>query len=193
MSGWLVPKGYEAQQELFEPYVKAFDKILAVYFVAAGAHLESPKRREYYGLAGEYRLPPHGLEYRTLSSVPLSHPAILNLAFEMTRGIIALVDCNAQDLWVSDRDETIGVINENNQKAARALITRNKELLTILTQIGRFESNNRKWGNKVYNIAMNGIDSVIMDPGDFVNNWKFNGGWTGHGHGQNEGFGNLRG
>ncbi len=192
MSGWGPHyKTPEAQMNKFVPYVKAFDSILGVFFVAAGAHLESNKRREYYGLAGEYRLPPHGLEYRVLSSPVLTHPGITNLAFEIVRGVLALVDSKAQELWQADEQEVIGIINENNQKAARALITKNKDLLDYLTTFGRFGSFNKGWKPQVYNLAMNGIESLVKDPGDFVSNWKFNKLWIGHGDGSMESWGKL--
>jgi len=191
-SGWGAPlKTPEAQQERFVPYVKAFDAILGVFFVAAGAHLESNKRREYYGLAGEYRLPPHGLEYRVLSSPVLSHPGITNLAFELARGVMALVDSNAKALWQADEQEVTGTINENNQKAARALITRNKDLLQYLVGFGRYSLKNRGFGPKVYNLAMNGVESFVKDPTDFVKNWKFNEDWRGHGEGSMESWAKL--
>jgi len=191
-SGWgAVLPTPEAQQARFVPYVKAFDAILGVFFVAAGAHLESKKRREYYGLAGEYRLPPHGLEYRVLSSPALSHPGIANLAFEIARGVLTLVDCNSQALWQADEQEVVGTINENNQKAARALITRNKDLFNYITNFGRFAKHNKGFGHKAYSLAMNGIESFVKDPTDFVKNWKFNEYWTGHGEGSMESWAKL--
>jgi Phage phiEco32-like COOH.NH2 ligase-type 2 len=178
MSGWYLPKNAD-RDTLLKPYVQMLDRILGVYFVAAGGHLESAKRREYYGLAGEYRLPPHGLEYRVLSPVAMCHPGIANLAFELTRSVMALVDSNAQDMWVADDDETIGVINANNYRAARALIKRNKVLLQYLAGFNRHGHTDGR-GKGVYGIAMNGIDSVVKDPSDFVKNWKFEKKWLNH-------------
>lgn len=193
ISGWALPESIMARQELLVPYVKALDKVLGVFFVAAGAHLESNKRREYYGLAGEYRLPEHGLEYRVLSSVGLSHPGITNLAFELARGVVALVDSKAQDLWIADTDETVGVINSNNQKAARALITRNKDLFMLLCEFGRDGRRycSRGYGEPAYKVSQNGIDSLVNDPNDFVTNWKFKKDWTGHCDGEGESWSSL--
>ncbi len=47
-------------------------------------------RRKLYGRAGEYRLPPHGLEYRTLSNFWLTHYYLMSLAFGLTRFAINL-------------------------------------------------------------------------------------------------------
>ena len=42
-------------------------------------------RRELYGRAGEYRLPKHGIEYRTLSNFWLTHYYLMSFAFGMAR------------------------------------------------------------------------------------------------------------
>lgn len=193
-SGWRLSKDIEKNEQLLVPYVKAFDSVLGVFFVAAGAHLESAKRREFYGLAGEYRLPPHGLEYRVLSSVVMAHPGITNLAFELARGIIALVDSGATKLWVADEDETIGVINSNNQPAARALITRNKDLFKYLLNFGRDGKRYMQrphLGESAYKLSQNGIDSLVKDPSNFEVNWKFHQEWVGHGDGEVESWSKL--
>ena len=195
MSGWQVPEDFAEREKLFVPYVKALDATVGVYFVAAGAHLESHKRREYYGLAGEYRLPEHGLEYRVLSSTILAHPGITNLAFELTRGTLALVDNKAMKLWIADKDEVIGIINENNQKAARAIIRRNKDLFRVLVGMGRYDSKDvsstLKTVTTTYQMGLEGIDSVVKDPTDFVTNWKFKGEWHGHCDGRGESWTSL--
>lgn len=43
------------------------------------------ERRKTYGLAGEYRLPVHGLEYRTPSNFWLYHPLLAQLVFGLGR------------------------------------------------------------------------------------------------------------
>lgn len=45
----------------------------------------SKRRRKFYGRAGEYRLPPHGLEYRVPSNFWLRHASLLSLVFGMAR------------------------------------------------------------------------------------------------------------
>ncbi len=192
-SGWQLPPGEENRVKMFEPYAKAFDNIIGVYFVAAGGHLESKKRREYYGLAGEYRLPPHGLEYRVLSPVGLCHPGITNLVFELSRGILALVDSDAEDMWVADEDETIGVINSGSQKAAREILKRNRILLQYLSSFSRDGKSERDWGKGVYGIGMNGIESVVKDPTDLEKNWRFNEDWHNHCEDASETLGGLIG
>jgi len=47
-------------------------------------------RRKLYGRAGEYRLPAHGIEYRTLSNFWLTAYPLMSLAFGMARLAIEL-------------------------------------------------------------------------------------------------------
>lgn len=63
--------------ESVAPMIKALDAILGVACVSLFAGIDDPRRRTMYGLAGEYRLPDHGVEYRTLSNAWMCHPAII--------------------------------------------------------------------------------------------------------------------
>lgn len=49
------------------------------------------ERRKVYGKAGEYRLPEHGLEYRTLSNFWLTSYPLMSLAFGMARLAVQLI------------------------------------------------------------------------------------------------------
>lgn len=50
------------------------------------------ERRENYGRAGEYRLPPYGVEYRVLSNFWLRHYTLYDLMAGMARIAIAVLD-----------------------------------------------------------------------------------------------------
>lgn len=49
------------------------------------------ERRKVYGKAGEFRLPPHGLEYRTLSNFWLTAYPLMSFAFGMARLAVCLM------------------------------------------------------------------------------------------------------
>lgn len=49
------------------------------------------ERRKLYGRAGEYRLPAHGIEYRTLSNFWLESYHLMSLAFGMARLAVELI------------------------------------------------------------------------------------------------------
>lgn len=68
------------------------------------------ERRKVYGMVGEYRTPPHGLEYRTLSNFWLQHSAIMSLMFGMAHVAVSVLEetlSNRDDL----EKELEGLVN----------------------------------------------------------------------------------
>lgn len=196
VSGFKLDEDMEQREKFLVPYVKALDKIVGVYTVAALGHLESKVRRMYYGLAGEYRLPPHGLEYRVLSSACLTHPGVTNLIFEMARGVLSLVDNDLMKYWVGEDAEVIGVINEGDQKAARKLLKINEDMLKLACCMGRFGVMDRelyqpKFISSTLTMGQQGVETIVKDPEDLAKNWKFEGHWTGHCDGEGESWTSL--
>lgn len=57
------------------------------------------ERRKVYGKAGEYRLPKHGLEYRTLSNFWLTSAPLVSFAFGMARLAVQLMASEHADLY----------------------------------------------------------------------------------------------
>jgi hypothetical protein len=49
-------------------------------------------RRKVYGRAGEYRIPPHGVEYRTLSNFWLKSYQLMSFVFALARSSISLLN-----------------------------------------------------------------------------------------------------
>jgi|SRR6185436_12254645 len=156
--------------------VKALDMIVGVSCVSLFDKFDNRKRRMMYGLPGEYRLPPHGLEYRTLSNAWLIHPFIMNLVIDIARKAVVLSQRGWLDLWVSDEEETIDTIMRCDVEQARKSLETNKKTFINLLSASYI------WASQIdlnilYNIFFNGLKSVIHDPNDFVGNWKINGGW----------------
>jgi len=163
----------------FERYVKTLDKILGVSCVSLFAKYDKAERRKMYGLAGEYRTPKHGLEYRTLSNAWLSHPLISNMVFELARRCLSMVDADLENQWDATEEETIDCINNCDVELAREILARNKALFTnLLFSHCRLE----EVALSLYKIYMLGIDSIIDNPEDIEGNWKLNtkGKWIGH-------------
>lgn len=117
--------------------VKAMDAIAGVAFTSLFAGLESPSRRQFYGLAGEYRLPAHGLEWRVPSSRVLHHPAVTHLCFDLARASCLIGLAGVLDrVWKYDEEEVIHIINTLDVRKARALLRKNRSTLsTILNTI----------------------------------------------------------
>ena len=57
------------------------------------------ERRKVYGRAGEFRLPPHGLEYRTLSNFWLQSYPLMSMAFSLARLAVQLMASKDKELY----------------------------------------------------------------------------------------------
>ncbi len=60
------------------------------------------ERRKVYGRAGEFRLPPHGLEYRTLSNFWLTSYPLMSFAFGMARLAVQLMADGEHDMYYNE-------------------------------------------------------------------------------------------
>jgi len=72
---------YENRRDL----VPILDAVVGNTFVLLDRDPGAARRRTMYGRAGEYRLPGHGLEYRTLSNFWLRDYRLMSFAFGLTR------------------------------------------------------------------------------------------------------------
>ena len=90
---------------------------------------DNKKRRRLYGRAGEYRLPEHGIEYRTLSNFWLTHVSLASLVFGMTWQVASVVIHDSKypaDTWgdkflaAVDMRDIVKAINENDVDLARS-------------------------------------------------------------------------
>jgi len=180
-------------KEQIEKMVKGMDAILGVACVSMFASFDNPKRRELYGLAGEYRMPKHGMEYRVLSNAWLIHPVIMHMVFDLGRTAAMFGARDLLKYWQCDQDETIRIINTCDVAAARQVLEKNKELLLKLIAV-RYEYNLKTFphyfqpgevnvemfSKYTYNAFLNGLESIIKDPADFEENWLLNGNWIPH-------------
>ena len=166
-------------KEQYNDVVKFLDKVVGVACVSLFAKLDDPRRRMLYGLAGEYRLPAHGLEYRTLSNAWLCHPLIKHMVFDLARTVLTMQLKGYGNLWVASEEETIRCINTCDVALAKEILERNKHLFKMILST--------KYGTEdlyletAFNVFMNGVESVIQDPSDIAGNWAISKDtWTGH-------------
>jgi hypothetical protein len=114
----------EEHDEIMNHCVKMMD-FGHVMVTALMGDKEDPRRRRIYGRAGEYRLPPYGVEYRVFSNVIMRDPRWVFLGLDMTRWFFKNYMCGG----IKDRDfypmpsnvpwdEVRGIINESNQVGA---------------------------------------------------------------------------
>jgi hypothetical protein len=160
--------------------VKALDAILGVACVSGFAAFDNPLRRRYYGLAGEYRTPSHGIEYRTLSNAWLCHPVVYNLVFETARQVLKMAVNDHLPKWKADEKETIECIQNCDVKMAHAILARNKALFCGIMRFGATS----KSAEVVYDVFCKGIESAIADPHDIAKNWRITGEYSWQPHSQ---------
>ena len=187
-----------------EKIVLVLDAILGVWSVGAAEGIDTPHRRMYYGLAGEYRKPQYsekkvyksaftgieniseadfGVEYRTLSNFWLCSPQIANVVLELGRTVAKIGKHDAEfKLWAAQQEETVEAIQTCNVKLARTILKRNENLFKSIWKGSRFSGSTRLHGSRlnrsadmVFNIGMQGVASVTKDPMDIENNWFLKG------------------
>ncbi len=98
------------------------------------------ERRKLYGRAGEYRLPKHGLEYRTLSNFWLESYHLMSLAFGMARLSVELVSDKTNGkqfvdtfLGAVDQKDVQQAINENDFDLAMSNFKKIEPLIADVT------------------------------------------------------------
>jgi len=157
------------QKNRIPEYVKALDAILGVACVSMFGNFDDPRRREYYGLAGEYRTPSHGMEYRPLSNVWMCHPTTTYIVFELARKVISLVDAGLFEKWRADESDVIECINTCNIPLACAIIHENEEMFKHILKSFCYKSDENT--TVVYNMFTNGLHEFIDDADNVTENW----------------------
>lgn len=85
-----------------EKTVKMLDIILGNTCVLVDRDITNIERRKLYGRAGEYRLPEHGLEYRTLSNFWLTSYPLMSFAFGLARLAVQLIASTDHELYYNE-------------------------------------------------------------------------------------------
>lgn len=172
--------------------VKALDKVLGVTLTAIGSGKDNPIRRMYYGLAGEYRLPKHGLEYRVPGSWVMTHPALIHLSFDLARWTLGLEEFGQlDDNWEADEAEVQQIINQGDFVAARKVLERpvnTKHLDAFRDRLYASYGKEQVQHTTFWNI-LNGI--IQFDPNKFDKYWRVGGEWLELCHSTNCNFGSF--
>jgi hypothetical protein len=136
--------------------VKAMDAIGGVTLTAALQGMETDVRRRYYGRAGEYRLPKHGIEYRTPSAAILANPALTFFAFDLCRFAFGIGQKGLNRIWESTDEEVQEAINNVDVDLAKRIVRKNKELLQSWTA-KRYGGRGADFGSKVMTLVTKGV------------------------------------
>lgn len=164
-------------QENHVNIVKMLDKVLGVACVSMFAKYDDPRRRTMYGLPGEYRLPAHGIEYRTLSNAWLSHPLIANIIFDLARQVFAFASSSIADKWVATEEETIECITYCDVDKAREILKRNENIFLALINSRYYHEAKAKVARDIF---LHGMETAVVNPEDIAGNWRLKGTWLTH-------------
>ncbi len=155
--------------------VKMIDAIAGVVSVSLFDGIEDSRRRIYYGRAGEYRTPKHGLEYRTLGSAVLLHPVVTHLCFGLVRAAVYLgIHVPIRSLlWKASDKDIKHAINSRDVPLAQKILSDNEKILVnILHRLFGTEA-----GNHALNLIYKGASHYFST--DLVENWRLKEEWLG--------------
>lgn len=153
-------------------YVKALDAIIGVASVGMFAEMDNPLRRRFYGLAGEYRHPKYGLEYRTLSNAWLCHPAVAFLIYDLARTGLDFFAKGYNRLLIGYKEERIqDIINTGDVAGAREWVRENERVYRALIRECYDSQGNRPiFATTALDMIYKGVESVI-NPTAIETNW----------------------
>lgn len=174
-----------ASSQIKEETIRALDLIIGLPSVAMFKAYEKAVRRQFYGLAGEYREPAHGLEYRTLSNAWLCHPAVSHLTLDMARVAFRIgINGLLKHAGTHEPKEIARIINETDVKAAKKFVEDNKRFYAGVLRCYYLNMDD-KAATKTVEVLANGVDEFLKNPKDLENNWLLKGrGWQGHSEGK---------
>jgi len=124
--------------------VNIFDILLGIPCVLIDRNPLSKERRKVYGRAGEYRLPVHGFEYRTLSNFWLRAYPLTSFVLSMARFAMAVAISDEevynyliQDIKMQDVGEAI---NDNDFNDAMAIFNKTQSFYNEYCDIPRLST-----------------------------------------------------
>lgn len=176
MAGGHIHLGTVADAKWFhsraERIIRAMDVFLGVPSVALLAGLDDPRRRQFYGRAGEFRFQKHGLEYRVLSNAWLQHPSLTHLVWNLARGAFRLGTSNWEDSFKYDAELVRHIINDYDVQAAQKFVEENaKILIWIMNKDAGYG-----WGGKALTTIHQGAKKIFGDQLGIQKNWVDAGG-----------------
>lgn len=163
-------------KKIVERVVKTIDAVWGTISICLFRGMEDKRRRIFYGRAGEYRDPSHGIEYRTTSSAALAHPVLLHLAFDISRAAAYIGMNEMEGLWKADEEDIVGCINEYDVAKAETIVRTNEGLLNSILR-GRYTS---LMASKVLDMIYDGALNYFNGLTNMVASWKLNTYWSSH-------------
>jgi hypothetical protein len=147
--------------------IASMDAFLGVGAVALFDKVDDPRRRQYYGRAGEFRYQKHGLEYRSLSNVWTWHPAIAHLILNLARGSFRFGMYQFAGYKV-DQGAVQEIINTHDVKGAQAFIRKHR---SVFAHILRCDSQ-KGWSTTAVELIGKGVLAAFPDYHNIHKNWR---------------------
>lgn len=169
--------------------VKACDVLAGIPGVAIFADLDNAARRQFYGRAGEYRRPKHGLEYRVLSNAWLASPGIAHLMLNLTRIGTKIGAAGYLKHFNIEESRVRDIINNCDVAEARKWLSDKHELFYRLLYDDGAMGNVKAFKK----IVEGGVVNIFPDFEDIAKNWKLDNpnGWMTHSGASNATWGSV--
>lgn len=121
--------------------VKMLDILLGNTCVLIDRDKGNIERRKSYGRAGEYRTPPHGLEYRTLSNFWLKNYVLFSFVMGLARMSVSIVkeDLDKEFLKVVEMKDVEKAINKNDFNLAYKNFLKIEPVLSEISTAGGYK------------------------------------------------------
>jgi hypothetical protein len=155
-----------------EAAIKNMDRLYGVLSVSLLDGLSDTRRRQFYGRAGEYRLPQHGIEYRVPSAATLRHPVIWYLSHDLARfALMQGIFGGGRVMFPSvPEDEIRRIINDLDVEAARAAMREDKK--AVLWVIGQLYTDlSPSYRAHVVRLLMEGAKAHLALDGELMATW----------------------
>lgn len=151
--------------------IKALDLFLALPAVGMFADVDDPLRREFYGKAGEHRIPSYGFEYRTMSNAWLCSPIITHGLMDLARRAVAggQVKGFAVKSFGTSEEEVQEVINYCDVKRARKIVETNWSAWQGLLASGHYGV---KMQQAMCDGILGGVGTIVPEYENVEQNWS---------------------
>lgn len=167
-----LPEAERKDEHVIRYLVKTLDALLGIPCVCLAQNYDHFIRRRYYGLAGEYRLPKYGLEYRTLSNFWVNDPRAFMLVFDLARHALGVGLARLRNIFTGPERAIRDTINYCDVRSARDFMRLNKEFYTSWSEdlYGHSKS--------FWEAIQGGVDKVIPGFGrDVLDAWILASDW----------------
>lgn len=153
----------QTQQDA-ENIVRFADATLGLLLTSLGEGFDHPIRRKYYGRAGEFRLPPHGIEYRTLSNLWVTSPVLATLVIDLWRKVLEVGLAGGRQLIEASDDAVRGAIDATDAAWAREIMAANEKVwLALLAAAGHKP--------RIFNRLLRPVNFKGAEPHAVARNW----------------------